>query len=76
MHQLPWGKRIFDAAWAGNPEAQYVMSLFYHRYSYRFSRYDGQRAADWYKKACDNGWLKIEASKPNIRLEGFCGRED
>lgn len=75
-HHLPWGKRIFDAAWAGNPEAQYVMSLFYHRYSYRFSCYDGQRAADWYKKACDNGWLEIEASQPDIRLEDFCGQEN
>lgn len=74
-HQLPWGKRFFDAAWAGNPEAQYVMSLFYHRYSYRFSCYDAQRAADWYKKACDNGWLEIETSKPAIKLEGFCGQE-
>ena len=65
------GKRIYDAAWAGNPEAQYVMSVFY---SEHFAFGPVRRLAwSWYSKACENGWLETEAAKADIRLEGFSG---
>lgn len=76
MRRLPWGKRIFDAAWAGDPEAQYVMSLFYHRYCHRFASADARLSAAWYKRACENGWADLEASGPEIRLDGVCAFAD
>lgn len=59
MRKFPCGKRIFDAAWEGNPEAQYVMSLLYRNINHYFASSDVARASEWYKKACENGWREI-----------------
>ncbi len=68
---FPLGKRIYDAAWAGNPEAQYVMSVFYSEEAGRFSFGDRRLSWLWYTKACENGWLETKTAKTGIRLEGF-----
>lgn len=67
----PLGKRIYDAAWGGNPEAQYVMSVFYSDEAGLFSFGDRRLSWIWYAKACENGWLETKAAKTDIRLEGF-----
>lgn len=67
MRKFPCGKRIFDAAWEGNPEAQYVMSLLYRNINHYFASSDVARASEWYKKACENGWREIAEPK-DIRL--------
>ena len=67
LKNFPWGRQIYQAAFAGNPEAQYVMSLFYQdnyciTASYRL-------AEQWYKRARANGWLEIAPAKKDVRID-------
>ena len=63
---LPWGKRLFQAAFAGNPEAQYAMSLFYR--DHHCSAADRCLAEEWYLRAVSNGWLEIAPAKKDVRI--------
>lgn len=69
-YDFPCCRGIFDAAWSGNPEAQYVMSLLYRDENF-FTRCDAKRSAAWYKKACENGWREIMPDKEDVSLEGL-----
>ena len=66
------GRPIFEAAFAGNPEAQYVMSIFY-RDGYCIT--PNLRLADeWYNRAKANGWQKIAPAKKDIHIESYALR--
>ena len=65
---FPWGKPIYDAAFAGNPEAQYAMSLLY-RDGYCFQGARFRQAYEWYQRAMKSGWLEIAPAKRDVRLE-------
>ena len=63
-----WGKPIFDAAFDGNAEAEYVMSLFYR--GHIGSAYsDYRRSENWYKKAVAHGWLDISPAQKDVRID-------
>ena len=66
----PCTDRIFSAAWAGVPEAQYVMHLLYAD-GYCLSRRDYRRSGEWYRRAMENGWGNISPEQADIRLTGF-----
>lgn len=65
---LPFAKRLFAAAWSGNPEAQYVMHLLYSTYSC-FSNTNPRKARYWLSEASRNGWRPFEKLRmDNSRL--------
>ena len=65
--RLPSGRRIFDAAWVGEPEAQYVISLLYR--DGNFFTGSAARAEAWRKSAYDNGWREVRPDRRDIRLD-------
>lgn len=69
---FPAGKRIYDAAWAGNPEAQHVMGLLYSEECHCFAWSDLRLAALWNQRARENHWEDIAPTKPLSRLEFLC----
>ena len=70
--KFPLGRPIFEAAFAGNPEAQYVMSIFY-RDDYCIT--PNLRLADeWYNRAKANGWQNIAPAKKDIHIESYALR--
>ncbi len=64
QEHFPLGTRIYKEAWAGNPEAQFVMSLMYDEDSTRFWLKSSPRSIAWLKKANESGWHTPER---NIR---------
>lgn len=64
---FPYGKRIYDAAFDGNPEAQYAMNLLY-REGICTRWPDLRLAGKWYMKALESGWLEIAPNKKDIQL--------
>ncbi|SFT78155.1 hypothetical protein SAMN02910356_02083 [Selenomonas sp. GACV-9] len=57
QHQWPFAAKIFQAAEAGEPEAQYVMHLLYADGNFGgFPQPYYRQSAAWYQKALDNGW--------------------
>ncbi len=69
-YDFPCCRGIFDAAWAGDPEAQYVMSLIYRDENF-FTHCDARRSAVWYGKACENGWRDVMPDKEDVSLDGL-----
>ena len=67
--KFPYGQLIFQAAFAGNPEAQYVMSIFY-RDNHCIAP-DSLRAEIWYKRAIANGWLEIAPAQKDVRIDFY-----
>ena len=63
---FPWGKTIYQAAFADQPEAQYVMSLLY-RDNYCLSP-DLTLSEKWYLRAVSNGWLEMAPAKKDVRI--------
>ena len=57
MNLFPLGERIYDAAFSGNAEAQYVLSRMY-RDDFCFHYFNIDKSNRWYKKALENGWLE------------------
>jgi len=55
MNLFPLGERIYNAAFGGNAEAQYVLSRMYRCY-FCFKYFSMERFNYWYKKAVKNGW--------------------
>ena len=68
--KIPCCRRIFDAAWTGDPEAQYTLSLMYQNSGFFVNKSDLQ-AREWYKKACENGWREIMPDKEDVSLNGL-----
>ena len=68
--QYAWGKPIYEAAVKGNPEAQYIMSLFYSDSVCTFGT-DMRRSNEWYKRAVESGWLEIAPDKGSMQIAGF-----
>ena len=67
--QWPYARRIFDAAAADNPEAQYVMHLIYADGNFNlFNEPDYNRSQQWYKKSVENGWLEQRPNKNDVTL--------
>ena len=57
MNLFPLGERIYNAAFDGNAEAQYVLSKMY-RCGFCFDYFNIDKSNRWYKKALENGWLE------------------
>ena len=69
MKNFSVAKPLFEAAFSGHPEAQYVMSLLY---SDQYCSYINRRLADkWYNLARENGWTEIAPAQKDIRATGF-----
>ena len=66
----PWGKPIFDAAFRGNAEAEYVMSLFY-RDGIGTSVADYSLSEKWYRQAVRDGWLAIAPAKKDVKYRNL-----
>ena len=60
-----WGKPIFDAAFSGHAEAEYVMSLFY-RDGIGTACADYRRSEKWYHQAIRDGWLAVAPAKKDV----------
>lgn len=65
-----WGKPIFDAAFRGNAEAQYAMSLFY-RDGIGTAWPDRRLSDAWYRRAVDSGWLRIAPATKDVNIKIF-----
>lgn len=65
-----WGKPIFDAAFQGNAEAEYVMSLFYRDGIGTFGA-DYSLSEKWYRQAVRDGWLAIAPAKKDVKYRNL-----